>query len=555
MAGIKIVDLPAVGRDLAATDLFEMSLVGGTGSRKITGQEIMNASKLSVNNTPVINGTAGRIFFQDAANVLQQSGNLFWNNTTNRLGIGTATPTAPIHILYNPASQNGINIDATANNVNHIGFLREGALYGRFGINASSGEFRWDCGAGLGSYFATIYTGNAERLRIFTDGNLGLNTSTNAGFRLDVNGTARVSGNTLLDSGIIATSSGTTRLQSSLNFFSHQRLASSGAFGFDIRNSAATQCALWTYDAGSGNINFGGSTSAGALLLSTNNAERLRIFQTTGNIAINTTTDDGFRLDVNGTARVSGNTTIVGTSLSSFSVSNGATAMIQTASSGIGSSDFRFRLFNNGNTQTLDLYGSGDYDHQSKHAFRTNGTERMRIFSTGNVLINTTTDAGYKLDVNGTARVLGNLTITTGGTGTNTFNANINFLSANRNNVSGLLDLQNAANLSAFLAVTGTPTAGTGFDYFLIQGTTNSTTINTVRNIFNVSPTYNLTGTFTGIMRGFYYNPTLTSMTGVTAHYAIHSTSGRVRLEGLPTSPTGLSAGDLYNDGGTIKIV
>ena len=32
------------------------------------------------------------------------------------------------------------------------------------------------------------------------------------------------------------------------------------------------------------------------------------------------------------------------------------------------------------------------------------GSERARIASTGNVLINTTTDAGYKLDVNGTAR-------------------------------------------------------------------------------------------------------------------------------------------------------
>ena len=39
--------------------------------------------------------------------------------------------------------------------------------------------------------------------------------------------------------------------------------------------------------------------------------------------------------------------------------------------------------------------------------FGTSGTERMRIASGGNVLIGTTTDSGYKLDVNGTARVSG----------------------------------------------------------------------------------------------------------------------------------------------------
>jgi hypothetical protein len=37
-------------------------------------------------------------------------------------------------------------------------------------------------------------------------------------------------------------------------------------------------------------------------------------------------------------------------------------------------------------------------------------TERMRITSGGNVLINTTTDAGFRLDVNGTGRFTGNLT-------------------------------------------------------------------------------------------------------------------------------------------------
>ncbi|MDE5774683.1 MAG: hypothetical protein K2H86_09560, partial [Muribaculaceae bacterium] len=43
----------------------------------------------------------------------------------------------------------------------------------------------------------------------------------------------------------------------------------------------------------------------------------------------------------------------------------------------------------------------------SNHALRfaTNSTERMRITGGGNVLIGKTADAGYKLDVNGTARV------------------------------------------------------------------------------------------------------------------------------------------------------
>ena len=36
----KIIDLPAVGRNMIGTDLFELSLVGGTGSKKITGAEI-----------------------------------------------------------------------------------------------------------------------------------------------------------------------------------------------------------------------------------------------------------------------------------------------------------------------------------------------------------------------------------------------------------------------------------------------------------------------------------------------------------------------------------
>jgi hypothetical protein len=70
---------------------------------------------------------------------------------------------------------------------------------------------------------------------------------------------------------------------------------------------------------------------------------------------------------------------------------------------------------------------------------------------------------------------------------------------------------------------------------------------------FRFNGTINQTGTASGAVKGFYYNPTLTSVLGT--HHAFHSTAGRVRFENLPTSATGLSSGDIWNDGGTLKIV
>jgi hypothetical protein len=138
----------------------------------------------------------------------------------------------------------------------------------------------------------------------------------------------------------------------------------------------------------------------------------------TGNVLINTTTDAGFRLDVNGTARVQ-------TSIQSPSVVAGAT------------NGFGFALWvgntarfeggaNFGNVGTIIHSGSEMYFNNiaaGPMIFRTNtNVERMRIFAGGNIGINTTTDAGFRLDVNGTARVSSNLTVSSAGTSTmNTF--------------------------------------------------------------------------------------------------------------------------------------
>jgi hypothetical protein len=54
---------------------------------------------LIVNSTVINSGTAGRVFFQNASNQLSQSANLFWDNSNNRLGINTATPTVDLDVL------------------------------------------------------------------------------------------------------------------------------------------------------------------------------------------------------------------------------------------------------------------------------------------------------------------------------------------------------------------------------------------------------------------------------------------------------------------------
>lgn len=148
---------------------------------------------------------------------------------------------------------------------------------------------------------------------------------------------------------------------------------------------------------------------------------RLQVAPTTGNILIGTTTDAGFKLDVNGTARVNSSTF-----LCAQSTSGGNGVNIGTQS--LGTIDINQRILQvdaglyptiivnannvvkgtvsaNGFSSVLSMFVGTITNHPL--SFSTNDTSRMRLTTTGNLLINTTTDAGYKLDVNGTARFSG----------------------------------------------------------------------------------------------------------------------------------------------------
>jgi hypothetical protein len=330
MAGIKIVDLPPLGRDLLSTDLLELS-IGGTASRKITGQEIMNASKLSVGSTPIISGTVGRLLFQGTGDVLQQSSGLFYDPATVRFGLNTSTPAYTLDVNGTTRFQ----YDILANSRMDM----YGTIYMYNNITSLSGNIWLSNGYAIGDYatgnnriefyntrLSFIGNGN-EALRIVgSTGNLLVNTTTDAGYKLDVNGTARVSGNGTF--GITATRILTIRPEDTTGAYGNSCSIRGGNGNGRLDFYSATNITelrdnIILLTSGTGPSLQVGSSS---INLNVASSTRLQVAATTGNVLINTTTDAGYRLDVNGTARISGQLT-VGPNPGNFLQTGGSTAV------------------------------------------------------------------------------------------------------------------------------------------------------------------------------------------------------------------------------------
>jgi hypothetical protein len=288
--------------------------INGTTQDLSADRTFTIATGLTVGTTPITSGTIGRVLFEGTGNVLQQSANLFWDNTNLRLDvigkISTQQATFPAFAANGSVMVGGSNVSGTAGVLLGVQIPYVSGAFGGHTIGYSNQTNpKWLIGISrnLPQENALVYyedsAAASARLAIFPGGNVGINTTTDAGFKLDVSGTARISGNVLLTNGIIATSSASTILQSTLNYFTHNRLASSGTFGFQIANSS-TLTSFWRYNDGTGNVEFGNALNY-AVSLFTSNLERMRLFAN-GNVAIGTTTDAGFKLDVDGTARVTG---------------------------------------------------------------------------------------------------------------------------------------------------------------------------------------------------------------------------------------------------------
>lgn len=131
-------------------------------------------------------GTAGSVIFHNGTQFAQDNPNLFWDDTNNRVGIGTTSPDVRLHVVSadgNVASLLATTIGIFQENndtsdiarIMLLGGTAGGGMY-QFADSADSdvGGFFYD----HNSNFLATYANAGERTRITSAGNLGIGTTT-----------------------------------------------------------------------------------------------------------------------------------------------------------------------------------------------------------------------------------------------------------------------------------------------------------------------------------------------------------------------------------------
>jgi len=119
--------------------------------------------------------TAGSVVFSDGTNLTEDNDKLFWDNTNNRLGIGTDAPATLLHIVSNTADR--FRLERTSGGDSRINLLNTVGAW-TFGIESNNDNFAIGEGLNFNNQFFTIKR---------TTGDIGIGTlSPNA--KLDVSG-------------------------------------------------------------------------------------------------------------------------------------------------------------------------------------------------------------------------------------------------------------------------------------------------------------------------------------------------------------------------------
>ena len=598
--------------------------VFGSGGLEITTSDgkpkiPVISTDITIGTTAIVGGVVGQVLFQGAGNVVQESPNFLWDNINGRITVNAITNGAAA-IFKN--STNGLTIYPQSTQIQ---------VYSDY----------FGAGTDKPLIFGT-YANRTNQLSLFTSGNIGVNTTTDAGYKGDINGTLRVQ-----NSLIIANPAFT--------------------FGGSITHSANSTLVMAGGPGGTQNITFGpsnrifinaqqsrfpgGSVQIGWTLTVGNSgfASSTNMLYVTGGITASSAIARGQFIDTILTATAN-NDTLVGLDIaptftngaftgvtniaarlgghlafaaggdryiyqqSPATSGSGSNLIIQSASANTSGQGGNIYIYpgagaggpgpgktyignqngwdgiymtglvtvnnagpNTGSALQINAGGQSAFTvywdnltpymayglvsgRQSRFVNSTSYTFSSKVF------INTNVDAGFNFDCNGTGRIQSRLTVGNASTNAEIYgnpSVGMTFASGQVTNTftfiqmnSGRFQPAGPTEQSHILMTVGQAESSGQENRGSVIRHTGTVSTSSGNAFFNNIQTNNIINTTGGTTtyRGFYHNPTLTAMVGVT-HYAFHSTSGRIRFENLPTSPAGLSSGEIWNNSGVLQIV
>lgn len=405
---------------------------------KYNGTSWVNDSDAGITGS----GAAGQVAYFTGATTQGGSNNLFWDTANARLGIGTNIPSTRLHIVSSSGNAD-INLISPNNQGSFIYYSNGSGLSESYiGVNNSAGTLVGGIGGAYGTFIASY---NSRAIGIGINGvdairingstrNVHIGGTSDNGLRFQVTGSGYFSGNinlpnsgehyiqNLASTTFIGLNFDTPYIRFATSNTERMRLDASGNLGLGVVPSAwastwkaiqvqnaafASLSSLYAfvgqnwYNDGASKFLANGraslyqqydgvhswyytasnSSGAGAAITFT----QAMTLDASGRLGIGTTSPTEF-LQVNGAVRITG------------AITNNTTGGI-------------LAYQGSGNTLLgawgVDASTRGFITFYLANSTGTTGSEFMRLNSTGNLLIRTTTDTGEALQVNGTMRVSG----------------------------------------------------------------------------------------------------------------------------------------------------